>query len=447
MKRLFCALAVAVAVVAPGMARAEGWLAGANRWVEGHLAAGSGWAAGMALLFLGGLLASLLPCVYPLYPITAGIIRGRSGGGGGAWPHPVAYYLGLAAVYFGLGLAAGATGGAFNQVLRWPLVNVGLALLFFALALATAGLLHIGWFGGGVAGGGVPGLRGTFVMGMGAGMLSSSCVGPFVVGILVALAGQADGGARLMSLAMAASKMLAFGLGLGLPFLAIGLFGAKLPKSGGWMRWVQWGLGGLIAWFSYVYLEKGLGSLGVGPSGVALVFWAGVALVIAAYFAQGGAAPAPERVARSVWALVAVAAALAMARGVYPSGASAAVTGPETLRGAGLTWYLNRQDAVAEAKRTGRPIFVDFFAHWCANCKEFERRVASDVALNAALGKAVLLKIQDTDPEFKEFQADPRFPELKVGLPFFAILDSGDQLLYKTSDFTRTSEMILFLEE
>ncbi len=73
--------------------------------------------------------------------------------------------------------------------------------------------------------------------------------------------------------------------------------------------------------------------------------------------------------------------------------------------------------------------------------------MATDPELNAALGRGVRLKIQDTDPEFKEYQADPRFPELKVGLPFFAITDAGGHLLYKTSDFTRTPEMVLFLEE
>ncbi len=165
---------------------------------------------------------------------------------------------------------------------------MALALLFLVLAFATAGFLHIGWFGGGAGGGNVAGVRGTFMMGMGAGLLSSSCVGPFVVGILVALAGQAAGGPQVMTIALAASKMLAFGLGVGLPFLAVGLFGARLPRSGGWMRWVQWGLGALIGWFAYVYLDKGLGSLGVGAAGVAMVFWGAVALVMAVYFAQGG---------------------------------------------------------------------------------------------------------------------------------------------------------------
>ena len=83
------------------------------------------------------------------------------------------------------------------------------------------------------------GVTGTFMMCLGAGLLSSSCVGPFVVSILVGLATQTENLSILTTL-VAASKMLAFGLGLGIPFLLIGLFGVKLPKSGNWMKYVQW---------------------------------------------------------------------------------------------------------------------------------------------------------------------------------------------------------------
>ncbi len=442
-------LAVLAAVGPGGTSAPKGdWVASANLWVERQISAGAGAPSEFAFLFLGGLLASLLPCVYPLYPITAGIVRGRGAGRAG-WLHPVTYYFGLAAAYFGFGVIAGVSGGAFNEVLRWPAVNVALALLFFVLALATAGVLHLDWFGGVAPGRDAPGLHGTFLMGIGAGLLSSSCVGPFVIGILVALAGQAGESIRLGAVFAAAFKMLAFGLGLGLPFLAVGLFGVKLPKSGGWMRWVQWALAALIAWFAYSYLEKGLGTLGVAPGGITLVFWSALAFVAAVFFVQGASAPVPERMARAVWALAAVAATLAMARGVSPLAAAppVAAAGPQTIESGGLDWFIDRKDAVEEARRTGRPIFVDFFAHWCANCKEFDKRVATDQALQAALRGAVRLKIQDSDPEFKEFQADSRFPELKTGLPFFAIVNAEDQLLYKTSDFTRTSEMILFLEE
>lgn len=82
------------------------------------------------ILVMGGILASLLPCVYPLYPITVGIVRAR-GEGSPKILHPAIYYLGLVATYSCFGLIAGFSGGAFNVILRYPIVNLGLSILIF----------------------------------------------------------------------------------------------------------------------------------------------------------------------------------------------------------------------------------------------------------------------------------------------------------------------------
>lgn len=403
-------------------------------------------------LFLGGLLASLLPCVYPLYPITASIVKGRAVPGGARWPHPLAYFAGLALVYGIFGLIAGVSGGAFNSVLRLPAVNLGIALLFLVLALATCGLLHLPLFGGGSVGDKTPGLPGTFVMGMGAGLLSSSCVGPFVVSILIGIASGGGGGFAIGPALIAAAKMLSFGLGLGTTFLLIGLFGVRLPKSGAWMAKVQWALGLLILWFAYVYLEKGLSGCGFETSAIQLVFVGALLLLFAVYQMQPEEMLPGRRTERALHALVAVVAVLALARGILPGGMTSigqppqVQNGPRTEQHGKLVWFLNREAALAEAKEQGKPVFVDFFGTWCSNCKAFEDLTQNDKALAKALSGVVLLKIRDTDPQFKTWQTDSRFPELKVGLPFFVIMDASGNLLYKTSDYTRTDEMVLFLE-
>lgn len=443
----------------PWQARAADPLAAMNSWVEGRLSASSGSAGAYVFLFLGGLLASLLPCVYPLYPITASIVKRRATPGGPRWPHPVTYFLGMATMYFVFGLIAGVTGGAFNAILRLPAVNIGIAAIFLVLALATSGLLHLQLFSGGQMGDKTAGLPGTFLMGLGAGLLSSSCVGPFVVTILINIASADPAAGFALGAALgAAGKMLAFGLGLGATFLVVGLFGARLPKSGAWMGYVQWALGGLILWFSYVYLEKGLAGYGLEASVPGLVFVGGLALLVSVYIGQSETMDAGKRMEKALCALVAAVGLLLLARGLLPApsaGVNAAapslgagaVGGPEVEVNGKLTWFVNRADALAEAKRMGRPVFVDFYGSWCSNCKAFDALTQSDEKLGAALGSAVLLKVRDTSPLFKEFQDDPRFPELKVGLPFFVIMDADGNLLYKTSDYTRTDEMILFLEE
>ena len=427
-------------------------LSAMDTWVGGGLASSKGSWGAYGFLFLGGILASLLPCVYPLYPITATVVTARAAGSGPRWLHPVGYYTGLAGMYSVLGFMAGASGGAFNALMHISLVNVLIAALFLILGLATAGFLHLGFFGMGQSGNTKPGLAGTVLMGMAAGILSSSCVGPFVVSILIGIASGA-GGFALGAAMLAALKMLAFGLGLGAPFLLVGLFGARIPKAGAWMQYVQWLLGALIGYFSYVYLEKGLSGYGFEDGAIQLIFGSALLFLFAACKLQPESAGF-HRVPRALYALLAVVAALSLARGIMPGSqgsvvpvaAGTADSGPPMERKGNLNWYLKREDALAEAQRTGKPVFVDFFGTWCANCKDFEALTHSNSKLNEALAGAVLLRIQDTVPEFKEWQGDKRFPELKVGLPFIVIMDPQGHLLFKTSDYTRVDDMILFLQ-
>ncbi|MDD2722618.1 MAG: cytochrome c biogenesis protein CcdA [Methylovulum sp.] len=457
MKPIIVSTVVATAtllILTTGIAHAENSLTGMNAWVEGQLASNQSSLSAYIFLMLGGLLASLLPCVYPLYPITASIIAGRSQGDAPRALHPSVYYVGLASIYFLFGLIAAATGGAFNDVLRLPITNLMLALLFLMLALATAGFLHVSLFSGNGIGDKTPGLAGTFMMGMGAGLLSSSCVGPFVVGILVGIASQTDGLSFFATLT-AALKMLAFGLGLGVPFLLIGLFGVRLPKSGSWMKYVQWALGALILYFAYTYLEKALSGYGFKPEHIQLVFFGALLLLFSLYHLwEGEHMHGFRRMEKSLFALFALVGGLVLAQGVLTPSATATIhtstnlaSAPVTETKGELTWYLNREDAVTAAREQGKPIFVDFFAYWCANCKEFEHLTETDRELIDGLKKVVLLKIYDNDPEFKQYQNDKRYPELKVGLPFFIIADADDHLIYKTSDYTRTDEMLLFMAE
>jgi thiol:disulfide interchange protein DsbD len=313
--------------------------------------------------------------------------------------------------------------------------------------------MNLHFFGGGQMGNKTPGLTGTFVMGMGAGLLSSSCVGPFVVSILIGIASGGESGFQLGSTVMAATKMLAFGFGLGFTFLVVGLFGARLPKAGAWMMRVQWLLGALILWFAFVYLEKGLSGYGFEIDAIRLVFGGALLLLFATYRLQSPETLPDRRAERSLLMLTAVLSGLALARGILPiatsvvaGNAAAHVAGPRTEQKGPHLWLLDKDAALAAAKAQGKTVFVDFFGSWCANCKAFDEQTQTNEELSKALGQAVLLKIRDTDPQFKAWQADPRFPELKVGLPFFIIMDAEGNLIYKTSDYTRTDEMVLFLE-
>ncbi|MCH2110745.1 MAG: hypothetical protein MK135_15600, partial [Polyangiaceae bacterium] len=265
----------------------------ANEWISQQLGSTSGAASYLWLLF-GGILASLLPCVYPIYPITAALLSARKSAISPV-AHPLAYYLGLAGIYFCFGIIASITGGAFNEALRLPLTQLIIAALLFSLALATMGYLHFpvlqGKSGESEANQGQ--LHHTFLMGVAAGFLSSACVGPIVVSILISIAAQSEAISFLQALT-AASKMLAFGAGLGLPFLLIGVFGVALPRSGSWMLKVQIAFVLLIGYFALGYAIKGLEGLELQQDSVAIIF--STALVfVASYGVQSKELPQTEK--------------------------------------------------------------------------------------------------------------------------------------------------------
>jgi thiol:disulfide interchange protein DsbD len=247
----------------------------------------------------------------------------------------------------------------------------------------------------------------------------------------------------------AAAKMLVFGLGLGLPLLGVALFGVRLPKAGRWMKYVQYALGLVILWFSYVYLEKGLSSLGFAGERIRLAFFGALILLAAIYRLQNEEVDSFKRMGRALSGLLLAIGFFCMQHSLTsdsPAISVARVGGTKLEKKGNLSWHRDFSEALEESAKEGRPLFIDFSAAWYANCKEFEKLTQSNTKLNEALSRSVLCNIQDTAPDFKKFQADSQFPELKVGLPFFVVMDPKGNLLFKTSDYTRVDDMTLFLE-
>jgi len=416
-----------------------------NDWVGRQLSTSSA-GLGFLFLFVGGVLASLLPCVYPLYPITAAILRSRRSRFGSA-AHPAAYFVGLACVYGILGFIAAVTGGAFNAWMRSPTVNLGLGVLLGLLALATAGLLEFPMMQLNPTENREQSLGSTWLMGAAAGFMSSACVGPVVVGVLVAMAAHTEELAwgRLI---VAAGKMFVFGLGVGLPIVLIGVFGLRLPRSGPWMLVVQWGFALLIGYFAIGYMGKGLSGWGFDATSIQLIL-VGLAAAWCGGFALHPDKPTSERTRGSLAIVAVMLGFLLMNRGLTNAASTSTAEVPTdkdgTEKHGDLSWYLDDELAFAEAERTGKLVFIDFYGNWCTNCHAFERRTLADEDLHAALRKAVLVKIYDTSATFAKYRDDSRFPELRVGLPFFIVTDPKGNLLYKTADYTKTKEMALFL--
>jgi thiol:disulfide interchange protein DsbD len=215
--------------------------------------------AALAALFGAGLVTSLTPCVYPMIPITAGVL----GGAGAGWSRArrarltLLYALGLALVYATLGLLAGLTGSLFGSVSSnpWAYFAMGNLLLVFGLALLdvftirvpTGMLTWAGRFGPDSA-------LGVFAMGATSGLVAAPCGAPAFAAVLTFVG--ATGSAVL-----GFAYLLAFSLGMTALLIVIGLSAgavAALPRAGRWTLWVK-RAGGvvLLGMAEYYFVQMG----------------------------------------------------------------------------------------------------------------------------------------------------------------------------------------------
>lgn len=202
-------------------------------------------ALALSLVFAGGVLTSLTPCIYPMIPITAAIV-----GGGVASDGRMAnrvrialltfcYVIGLAAVYALLGVVAGMTGTLFGTVSTNPWLYFAMANLLVVAALAMLDVIPIRLPAGlaqRAATAGTAGrASGAFVMGAMSGLVAAPCGAPVMAAVLTWVT-------TTRSALLGFVYLFVFSLGMCALLVAVGLSSgtlARLPRAGPWMVWVK----------------------------------------------------------------------------------------------------------------------------------------------------------------------------------------------------------------
>jgi cytochrome c-type biogenesis protein len=214
----------------------------------------------LVVLFGAGLATSLTPCVYPMIPITAGILGGVGSvrrSRGRTLMLTGVYVLGLALVYSVLGLLAALTGTLFGTVSSspWAYFVMGNLLLVFGLALldvfsVNAPARLAAWVGG-LAGDSV---GGVFALGATSGLVAAPCGAPAFAAVLTFVSTTRSAGLGFLYL-------FAFSLGLTALLIAVGLFSgtlAALPRAGRWTLWIKRAAGVLLlAMAEYYFVRMG----------------------------------------------------------------------------------------------------------------------------------------------------------------------------------------------
>jgi thiol:disulfide interchange protein DsbD len=219
--------------------------------------------AAVGLLFAAGVATSLTPCIYPMIPITAGILGGSAAGGQSRGRTALltgAYVGGLALVYSVLGLLAGLTGTIFGAVSSSPwayflmanvLLLAGLVMLDVVPLVVPPGVAS--WAAR--LGGRSP--AGAFTMGAASGLVAAPCGAPAFAAVLTFVAASRSAVLGLLYL-------LAFSLGLTALLAVVGLVSGvttALPKPGTWTVRVKRAGGLLLIAMAEYYLIRMGGSL------------------------------------------------------------------------------------------------------------------------------------------------------------------------------------------
>jgi len=394
--------------------------------------------AGMSLplllvtVFFGGLALNLTPCVFPLIPITIGFFsqqtKGRSGSSFGL---AFAYFIGIVLTYSVLGVLAALGGAIFGGALQSPIVVGVIVVVLLALAASMFGAWEIrppAWAM--QASGGRSGMLGALIMGLLMGIIAAPCIGPFVIGLLTYVGQKGDP-------VFGFFIFFALASGLGLPYLLLGTFTGlvnRLPASGVWMIGVRRVFGViLIAMAAYFAAPMLPGSGGEWLMGLTLAIGALYLLVIDR---TGHEQPAIDRVMRLVCAglLVVGLSMLPVAQGGG---------GNTVSEGDHLAWETFDGEAFRNAVDSGQPVIVDFYADWCAPCRELDEKTFSDPRVRGILDGFVRYKVDQTRAS-KEAVALAK--EFKVrGVPTVMVYRDGDEV-FRLTGFESADQFLKRLE-
>lgn len=198
-------------------------------------------------VFLGGVLTSLTPCIYPMIPITAAIVGGTSVADPQAVRPPrwrplvltLSYVLGLALVYSALGLFAGLTGTLFGSVSTNPWLYFAMANLLLLAALAMLDVLPVripaSILERASTAGTAGRVSGAFTMGAMSGLVAAPCSAPVMAAVLTWVS-------STKSAALGFVYLFVFSLGMCTLLVVVGLSSgavSRLPRAGLWMVWIK----------------------------------------------------------------------------------------------------------------------------------------------------------------------------------------------------------------
>ncbi len=390
--------------------------------------------------FLGGLIALLTPCVFPMIPLTVSFFTKHSGYRSKGVGSALLYGFFIALIYFLLSIPFHLFDSIDSQILNTIATNIWLNIAFFLIFLFFA-FSFFGYYELTLpsswankmdsASNKVGGVLGIFFMAVTLAIVSFSCTGP-ILGVLLGGTTMAEGD---MATNLSAG-MTGFGIALALPFALFALFPAwlnSLPKSGGWMTTVKVVLGFLELALALKFLSNAdlVGNWGILKREIFLVIWILLFVLLALYlfgtfrFPHDGPKQKLSR-GRKLTGIVSLAFSAYLALGLFGISNLKLLSGfpPPTFYSVfetendcplGIDCFKDFDEGLAFAKKENKPILLDFTGWACVNCRKMEENVWSEPGV---------FKIIDEDYVLISLYVDDR-KELPETQKFNFRFDSG----------------------
>ncbi len=358
-----------------------------------------------ALGFLGGLLALLTPCVFPMIPLTVSFFTKSSQGKKTGVFKAILYGFFILLVYLVLSIPFHILDSVNPDVLNEISTNVWLNVFFFLIFLFFSFsffgyyelTLPSSWTSKTTKGESIGGIFGVFFMAMTLAIVSFSCTGP-ILGSLLAGSLTADGGAWQLT-----SGMGGFGLALGLPFALFAMFPnmlKSLPKSGGWLNTTKVVLGFLELALAFKFLSNAdlvqhWNILKIEPFLIIwIIIFAGLALYLFGKIKFPHDSPIKKlSFPRISFAILIAAFTIYLVSGFRVNEKTNTFIPLTLLSGLAppvgysfiypndcpndLNCFKDLKEGLAYAKKVNKPIMIDFTGYACVNCRKMEEHIWS----------------------------------------------------------------------
>lgn len=336
----------------------------------------TGWLR-MLFIFLLGMLLSLTPCIYPMIPITVGILQGQGAQSFGRNLFlSLCYTAGIATTFALLGLFAAYTGSVFGSVMQSPLVVFAIVALLMYLAGSMFGFYEM-YVPTSLSGnsrfskGGSP--VAAFLFGAVSGTVASPCISPGLALVLSIVT-------KLASPLLGFTMLFVFGVGLSTPLLVIGTFSGALnvlPTAGMWMVEVKKLFGFMMLAMCLYFLQMVL------PAYVIAWLWTALMALAGIYYTQS----ARHRITlkgRLLYTIMGI--GLVTASIVSSYYALRATAHPEDCTVVGL-WADNYACALEQARHENKPLLVKVEAVCCSLCTAINKKFFAKPEVQTVLDK------------------------------------------------------------